>query len=39
MGMRPLVDTPPRLVAAECSANHLATEFTALLTPKLKLTN
>ena len=27
-----LVDTPPRLVAAERFANHLATEFTALLT-------
>ena len=27
-----LVDTPPRLVAAQRFANHLATEFTALLT-------
>ena len=27
-----LVDTPPRLVAAQRFANHLATESTALLT-------
>ena len=27
-----LVDTPPRLVAAQRFANHLATEFTVLLT-------